>query len=101
MSAGADEPRDVSGPLDAQTMEAERARQERQVGRRVVENRREQAGDPKELRVRMQSEIARVLFHVIEDRDHRPKNAEENPRDLLQGSEREFIQSPDLWSGQP
>src|SRR5205814_8996984 len=95
-----DEFRNLAGVVDAQTVETEGAGDKREIGRRVIEEGRERASGPKELRVRADAEVGGMAFNVIENRNHRGEDAEEDPRDFFQRLETEFVAAPDLRRGE-
>lgn len=75
----------------AELLPPHRSREEGEVGRRVVQHAGESAGAPVELHRAVQPERARVEFEVVQRRDHRRKDAHEEPRDLLHRREGEVI----------
>src|SRR5437764_12701530 len=96
-----DEFRNLAGVVDAQTVETEGAGEKREIGRRVIEQGRERASGPKELRVRADAEVGGMALHIIENRNHRGEDAEEDPRDFFQRRETEFVAVPDFRRREP
>src|SRR6266446_5304610 len=77
--------------IDAEIFEPQSAREESKIGRRVIEDAGKKAGVPKKLQIGSQPKVARMQFHVIENRNHRSENSEEQPAELPNRSEAEFV----------
>src|SRR2546423_4595239 len=77
--------------IDAEIFEPKATGEKSEISRRVIEDAGEKAGVPKKLQVGSQSEVARMQLHVIEHRNHRSENPEEEPAELLDRSEGEFV----------
>ena len=72
-------------------LEALAEREEREVGRRVVQHARERASAPVELHLAVEAELVRVESEVIQCGNHRREDAHEEPGDFLHRPEREVV----------
>ena len=81
----------LGGIVHAQAMQTQCSCEENEIGRSVVEKRREGTSSPVELQVRRHAELDGVPFHVVENGHHRSENAEKYPGHFLDRCKSEFV----------